>query len=95
MSQNRDDEVPPAEVLRDIVAKQDAKEREIKAARKQHLSSDPQAAAELIQVATRFALFGMPLVDCTKRNYRGYRARRELQGYTISASERWAEVGDS
>lgn len=95
MSQHRDYEVPPAEVLRDIAAKQDVKERETKAARKQHLFSDPQAAAELIQVSTRFALFGMPLIDCTKRNYRGYRARRELQGYTLSASERWAEVGDA
>lgn len=74
-------ELPSKEKLREIAARQDAKEKEIKEARQRRLSTcdqpldEQEAAAEIIQ-----------------RNYRGYRQRREMRGLGLSASTRWFDA---
>ncbi|KAH0385791.1 hypothetical protein KCU92_g3274, partial [Aureobasidium melanogenum] len=74
-------ELPPKEKLREIAARQDAKEKEIKEARARRLSTcnqppnQQETAAETIQ-----------------RNYRGYRDRREMRGLGLSASTRWFDA---
>ncbi|KAG9893853.1 hypothetical protein KCU94_g12594, partial [Aureobasidium melanogenum] len=74
-------ELPPKEKLREIAARQDAKEKEIREARARRLSkcnqppNEQKAAAEIIQ-----------------RNYRGYRERREMRGLGLSASTRWFDA---
>ncbi|KEQ65171.1 uncharacterized protein M437DRAFT_73109 [Aureobasidium melanogenum CBS 110374] len=74
-------ELPPKEKLREIAARQDAKEKEIREARARHLSTcnqppdQQEAAAGIIQ-----------------RNYRGYRERREMRGLGLSASTRWFDA---
>lgn len=75
MSHQNNYELPPAEQLRELAIRQDAKEKEVREARIKRTTSEHQAAAELIQ-----------------RNYRGYRARREIKGYSLSPSQRWAQV---
>ncbi|KAH0172965.1 hypothetical protein KCU67_g1506, partial [Aureobasidium melanogenum] len=74
-------ELPPKEKLREIAARQDAKEKEIKEARAMRLSTcnqppnQQETAAETIQ-----------------RHYRGYRDRREIRGLGLSASTRWFDA---
>ena len=67
--------LPSPEALREIAARQDARCKEIQAARKVQNENQEQQAAELIQ-----------------RNYRGYRARRQLKGIGLDSSTRWIEV---
>ena len=62
-------QLPSKEQLREISAKQEAKEKDGREAKTR------QAAAELIQ-----------------RNYRGYKFRRALKGYSLSSSERWIQA---
>ncbi|KAH0101305.1 hypothetical protein KCU66_g15005, partial [Aureobasidium melanogenum] len=74
-------DLPPKEKLREIAARQDAKEKEIREARARRSSkcnqpsNEQEAAAEIIQ-----------------RNYRGYRERREMRGLGLSASTRWFDA---
>ncbi|KAL9088720.1 MAG: hypothetical protein Q9165_006029 [Trypethelium subeluteriae] len=67
-------QTPTAEELREIATKQDARQREIKLARRAKEDGEEEQAAELIQ-----------------RNYRGYRARRQLKGMGLDSSTRWIE----
>lgn len=72
--------LPPAEILRELAAKQDARAKEIKERRvREKRATDPNAqetaAADLIQ-----------------RNYRGHRERNALQGYSLDPGTRWIEV---
>ncbi|KAI9662496.1 MAG: hypothetical protein M1821_008663 [Bathelium mastoideum] len=69
--------VPPPELLREIAAKQEARHKEILAARRlQHEGEgEEQQAAQMIQ-----------------RNYRGYRARRQLKGMGLDSSTRWLDA---
>jgi hypothetical protein len=68
--------LPSPEVLREIAAKQEAKAHELAQKRKQQHSPDEQKNAAQV----------------IQRNYRGYRARRELQGYALDPSLRWVEA---
>lgn len=71
--------LPSKEQLREIAARQDAKEKEVAAARaserRRESGNKERNAAEVIQ-----------------RNYRGYRSRREMAGYGISSQTRWLEA---
>lgn len=74
--------LPPAEVLREIERKQNARAKEIRerrAAKKQSskpgLDAERTNAAEVIQSA-----------------YRGHRERRALRGFSLDPSTRWIEV---
>ncbi|KAK4980972.1 hypothetical protein LTR66_010260 [Elasticomyces elasticus] len=71
--------VPTSEQLREIAARQDAKEKETKATKSRKQIGDEEAAAELIQVRVH-------------RNYRGYRQRRQLKGFRLDPSTRWLEA---
>ncbi|KAI4719154.1 hypothetical protein E4T48_04659 [Aureobasidium sp. EXF-10727] len=90
-------ELPSKEKLREIAARQDAKEKEIKEARARRLSNKPpndqEAAAEIIQVGDD-QHSKLPRCDAEpdQRNYRGYRERREMRGLGLSASTRWFDV---
>ena len=68
--------LPSPDALREIAAKQDANAHELAQKRKQQHSPDEQKNAAQV----------------IQRNYRGYRARRELQGYGLDPSTRWVEV---
>ncbi|KAK3716716.1 hypothetical protein LTR37_006346 [Vermiconidia calcicola] len=69
--------VPPPEVLRDIAAKQDAAQRELLA----------KKGSQWKQSSTRD-----DAARLIQKNYRGYRARRELDGYALESSTRWVEL---
>jgi len=60
--------------------------QEIKAIQERK-ESEGLAAKEQHTTAERQAA-----AELIQRNYRGYRARRELKGYALSSSERWSEV---
>lgn len=92
-------ELPSKEKLREIAARQDAKEKEIKEARKRRLSTcdqpldEQEAAAEIIQVgADQTSNSSRSDAETDQRNYRGYRQRREMRGLGLSASTRWFDV---
>ncbi|GAB7341510.1 hypothetical protein MBLNU457_7730t1 [Dothideomycetes sp. NU457] len=87
-------ELASKEKLREIAARQDAKEQEIKEKRRQqHTESSPQdQAARLIQVPEESAMTNVQGSDDDQKNYRGYRERRELQGHTLSSSQRWLDA---
>jgi regulator of protease activity HflC (stomatin/prohibitin superfamily) len=92
-------ELPSKEKLREIAAKQDAKEKEIKAARARrqstinHQSNEEEAAAQIIQVGdSQHPNLSASDAEPDQRNYRGYRDRRELRGLGLSASTRWVDV---
>ncbi|THX62048.1 hypothetical protein D6D06_00136 [Aureobasidium pullulans] len=92
-------ELPSKEKLREIAARQDAKEKEIKEARQRRLSTcdqpldEQEAAAEIIQVgADQTSNSSRSDAETDQRNYRGYRQRREMRGLGLSASTRWFDV---
>lgn len=93
-------ELPSKEKLREIAARQDAKEKEIKAARAKrqsttnHPPNEQEAAAEMIQVGDdqQPNLSACDSEQPDQRNYRGYRERREMRGLGLSASTRWFDV---
>jgi hypothetical protein len=92
-------ELPSKEKLREIAARQDAKEKEIKAARARrqsipnHPPSEQEAAAQIIQVGdSQHPNLSASDAEPDQRNYRGYRDRRELRGLGLSASTRWVDV---
>ncbi|CAD0092807.1 unnamed protein product [Aureobasidium vineae] len=90
-------ELPPKEKLREIAARQDAKEKEIKEARARRLSNKPlneqEAAAEIIQVGDdQHSKLSSYDAEPDQRNYRGHRERREMRGLGLSASTRWFDV---
>ena len=87
-------ELPPKEELREIAARQDAKEKEIKQARMRDKPPDNrEAAAQLIQVGhDSNSSSSCSSAYSDQRNYRGYRERRELRGLGLSASTRRADV---
>jgi hypothetical protein len=69
--------LPPVETLREIERVQTQNAEQIRAQRKQTaLASDTEVAA----------------AEMIQRNYRGYRARRALNGYDLDPSLRWVEV---
>ncbi len=70
--------VPPADVLRDIAAKQDARARELVERRR----SKPKPGEEQRDNAAKLI----------QKNYRGYRARRELNGFGLDPGTRWIEL---
>ena len=78
MEEDRKDPLalPSPEVLRDIAVKQDAKARELAQKWKQQYPPDERKDAAQV----------------IQRNYRGYKARRELQGYGLDPSLRWVDV---
>ncbi|CAD0113166.1 unnamed protein product [Aureobasidium uvarum] len=87
-------ELPSKEKLREIAARQDAKEKKIKEARARRLSNKPsneqEAAAEIIQVGDdQHSKLSSSDAEPDQRNYRGYRERREMSGLGLSASTRW------
>lgn len=86
--------LPAKETLREIAARQEQKEREIEGASEDHLSGlqDRDAAAQLIQVSVGGNVCINHSANLFQRNYRGYRARRELKGHDLSGSTRWLEV---
>lgn len=92
-------ELPSKEKLREIAARQDEKEKEIKAARakRQSTTNTPpnkqEAAAEMIQVGDdQHTNLSACDSESDQRNYRGYRERREMRGLGLSASTRWFDV---
>lgn len=92
-------ELPPKEKLREIAARQDAKEKEIREARARHLSTcnqppdQQEAAAGIIQVCDdQHTKLPRSVAESDQRNYRGYRERREMRGLGLSASTRWFDV---
>ncbi|KAI5210602.1 hypothetical protein E4T39_00142 [Aureobasidium subglaciale] len=92
-------ELPSKERLREIAARQDAKEREIREARARRLSksnqspNEQEAAAEIIQVGDdQHSMLSSSDAECDQRNYRGYRERREMRGLGLSASTRWVDA---
>jgi hypothetical protein len=92
-------ELPSKEKLREIAAKQDAKEKEIKAARARRQSAtnqppnEQEAAAQIIQVGDdQHTNVSACDSESDQRNYRGYRERREMRGLGLSASTRWFDV---
>jgi hypothetical protein len=92
-------ELPSKEKLREIAAKQDAKEKEIKAARARrqstanHSPNEQEAAAQIIQVGDdQHPNSSTSDAEPDQRNYRGYRERREMRGLGLSASTRWFDV---
>lgn len=87
-------ELPSKEKLREIAARQDAKEKEIKERRRQQQTeTSPQdQAARIIQVPDESTTTNLPGFDHNQKNYRGHRERRELQGQTLSSSQRWTDV---
>ena len=92
-------ELPSKEKLREIAARQDEKEKEIKAARAKRLSTTntppnkQEAAAEMIQVGDdQHTNLSACDSESDQRNYRGYRERREMRGLGLSASTRWFDV---
>ncbi|THZ48677.1 hypothetical protein D6C86_00586 [Aureobasidium pullulans] len=92
-------ELPSKEKLREIAARQDAKEKEIKEARQRRLSTcdqpldEQEAAAEIIQVgADQTSNSSRSDAETDQRNYRGYRQRREMRGLGLSASTRWFDA---
>jgi len=92
-------ELPSKEKLREIAARQDEKEKEIKAARaKRQSTMNPppnkqEAAAEMIQVGDdQHTNLSACDSESDQRNYRGYRERREMRGLGLSASTRWFDV---
>lgn len=91
-------ELPSKEKLREIAARQDEKEKDIKKARAARLSrqnspTEQEAAAEIIQVGPhQLSPLSSSDAEPDQRNYRGYRERREMRGLGLSASTRWSEV---
>lgn len=99
-------ELPPKEKLREIAARQDEKEKEIRKARAAEAAtattshddgpSDKKeaAAAAMIQVGgnQHSPSSNSDAETDDQRNYRGYRQRREMRGLGLSASTRWSEV---
>ena len=87
-------ELPSKDRLREIAARQDEKEKEIKEARARDKPPDDResAAAQLIQVGRQSSPSSQTPTETAQRNYRGYRERRELRGFGLSPSTRWAEV---
>lgn len=76
-------ELPAPDVLREIARRQDEAAQEIRRRRTEATRSSLSAA--------------LPDADTTaaeliQRNYRGYRARRALQGRDLDPSTRWVEV---
>ncbi|KAF2157575.1 hypothetical protein K461DRAFT_20802 [Myriangium duriaei CBS 260.36] len=89
--------LPPKQVLREIAAKQDAKEKEILERRraeqnKQSEHDERRDAAEKIQVEQPSASTHDDPAHAEQRNYRGYRSRRELRGHGLTPTERWTEA---
>ncbi|WPH02523.1 IQ domain-containing protein IQM4-like protein [Acrodontium crateriforme] len=72
--------LPSAEQLREIAAKQDAQAQEIKAKRAAAASSS-QGSEDAAQAHAAGVI---------QRNYRGYRQRRAMQGWSLDPSSRWA-----
>ena len=68
--------LPSPEVLQRIRSKQDEKAFEIKEKRKQQKATDERDDAAKV----------------IQKNYRGYKVRRELEGYGLDPSTRWTEV---
>lgn len=92
-------ELPPKEKLREIAARQDAKEKEIREARAKRLSTcdhspnKQEAAAGIIQVGDdQHSNLSRSVAESDQRNYRGYRERRQMRGLGLSASTRWFDV---
>jgi len=85
-------ELPSKEKLREIEARQDAKEKEVLEKRQRADSTPQDTAARLIQVPEDLTTTIPEGSDHHQRNYRGYRERRELKGHALSSSERWTEV---
>ena len=71
--------LPSPDVLRDIAAKQDARAQEISERRKR---SRPGPEEEERDQAAQLI----------QKNYRGYRARRELHGFGLDPGTRWIEL---
>ncbi|EMC95401.1 hypothetical protein BAUCODRAFT_53278, partial [Baudoinia panamericana UAMH 10762] len=71
--------LPPPEKLREIAAKQDERAKQIKARREQE--AERHSSTERSRAA-----------EVIQRNYRGYRARREIKGLGLDPSTRWVEV---
>ncbi|KAI7517684.1 hypothetical protein KC331_g21580 [Hortaea werneckii] len=73
--------LPPPEKLKEIAAKQDVQAQKIRERR----AAQAHARASL---ATERRTNAAELIQ---RNYRGYRQRRQMQGYAIDPSTRWLE----
>jgi len=71
--------LPPVEVLREIEQRQNEKAREIRERRKQQQQQQPNDRDAAAKLI--------------QKNYRGYRARRTLHGYSLDPDARWVEVG--
>ena len=77
--------LPPPEVLQEIAARQDAKAREIAERRRkeqQKQFTDGNTSANQQDTAARLI----------QKNYRGYRQRRQLEGYGVDPDTRWMEL---
>lgn len=71
--------VPSVEILREIEQRQNEKAREIRERRKQQQQQQPNDRDAAAKLI--------------QKNYRGYRARRTLHGYSLDPDARWVEVG--
>ncbi len=71
--------VPPPEALRDLAEKQDARARELAEKRRQSRESPEDEQRD-------------NAAKVIQKNFRGYRARREIRGYGLDPSTRWMEV---
>lgn len=75
--------LPFPEKLRDISAKQDARAKEVRERR----AAQVQERSASLGTAERSHAAAL-----IQRNYRGYRQRREMQGFGLDPSTRWLEV---
>ena len=73
--------LPSVKVLRKIEQRQNEKAREIRERRKQQQQQQPNDRDAAAKLI--------------QKNYRGYRARRTLHGYSLDPDARWVEVGQS
>ncbi|KAI7058537.1 hypothetical protein KC327_g15855, partial [Hortaea werneckii] len=74
--------LPSPEKLKEIAAKQDAQAQKIRERRAAQAHARASVATERRTNAA----------ELIQRNYRGYRQRRQMQGYAIDPSTRWLEA---
>lgn len=82
--------LPSPEVLRDIAAKQDARAKAIRVRRAQQVQCPVGKKGNEIGMGN-----GVEQSDAAQliqRNYRGYRERRQLEGFGLDPGTRWLEV---